>query len=682
MANDRRFMTKKLICTLYIIIVVSMAAATIVEKNHGTDYAHQTVYGSWWFVALWTALTVLGIFYILKSRVKSVSTLLLHLSLVVILAGAFLTHTTAENGMIHLRKGEPTKIYYTQKERKELPFAVRLDRFETTYYAGTQAAADYQSSITVIDGRDRVSGNISMNNIFSYRSYRFYQASYDDDGNGSILAINTDPYGIPVTYTGYGMLFLSLIWLLLDPKGSYRKVLRHPLLRRGALLIALLLSFGQTSQAQPSLPEPTAEKFGQLCILYNDRICPVQTYALDFCKKIYGSRTYNGMTAEQVLTGWIFYGDEWEMDLMRNHQEAADDNMKLQLVMELRSGLSLMVLPYTDSSSTTWYAPADCLPQSMEKNMRGVFPQINAGIQAKDFRRVEEILTKMRRYQEVYSGNTLPSSAQYRAERINNSIPFATVLFIVNLMLGFIALLYTIYRLTRQRTVKALDRMLSALFCLSFLALTFALVLRWIISGNVPLTNGYETMLSLAWLVQLTALCLHRRLRILLVFGLLLSGFFLLVSHLNQMDPAIGQMMPVLDSPLLSLHVSTIMISYALLSLTFVCAVVALCLRSHAEELQVLSLLFLYPAVVTLAIGIFIGAIWANVSWGTYWSWDPKETWALITLMLYTVVLHTQSLPLFRRPVPYHIYMLLAFLSLAMTYFGVNYFLSGMHSYA
>lgn len=678
-------MVKKLIYTLYIIIVVSMAAATIVEQEHGTDYAHQTVYGSRWFVALWAALTIMGLFHILRRKVRSIPTLLLHLSLVVILAGALLTNLTAVKGMIHLRTGEPTKIYYTQEERKELPFSIRLNKFEITYHAGTHAPSGYMSSVTVIDGKEHIDSSISMNNILSYHSYRFYQASYDEDGNGSILAVNTDPYGIPVTYTGYGLLFLSLVWMLIDPRGSYRKLLRHPLLRRGALLVCLWLPLGQGAHAQSCLPKSTAEKFGQLCILYNGRICPVQTYAQDFCRKIYGSRSYRDMTAEQVLTGWIFYGDEWEKDLMQNHRETADDNMRHQLVMELRSGQSLKVLPYT-GRSTMWYAPTDILPQSMDKEhaqyIKNVFSLIYADIQARKFGRVDEYFTKMKHYQERFGGSTMPSEAQYLAERINNSIPFATVLFIVNLALGLIALLCTIYRLTRQRSARMFGHLLSALSGLSFLALNLAIALRWIISGNVPLTNGYETMLSLAWLVQFIALCLQRRLRILMVFGLLLSGFFLLVSHLNQMDPAIGQMMPVLDSPLLSLHVSTIMISYALLSLTFLCAVVALCLPSHAGELQVLSLLFLHPAIAALGIGIFIGAIWANVSWGAYWSWDPKETWALITLMLYAVALHTRSLPLLRRPITYHLYMALAFLSLAMTYFGVNYFLSGMHSYA
>ena len=201
--------------------------------------------------------------------------------------------------------------------------------------------------------------------------------------------------------------------------------------------------------------------------------------------------------------------------------------------------------------------------------------------------------------------------------------------------------------------------------------------------------NGYETTLLLAWLVIIASLVAYRKAHIMLTFGFLLSGFFLLVSHISYMDPQIGQLMPVLNSPLLSIHVSIIMAAYALLSFTFICALMAFILKliqrnndMAAEALQVLSQLFLHPALTCLGLGIFIGAIWANVSWGQYWSWDPKETWALITFMVYGASVHSSSIPQLRRPMVYHAYQLLAFLTLLMTYFGVNYFLGGMHSYA
>ena len=754
-------MVKKIIFILYILVLVCMAAATIVEKSQGTDYAHAHYYGAWWFILIWAVLAALGAFYIIKRKVKCASTLALHLSFIIILAGALLTHISAKRGMIHLRIGQPTDTYMAQDEEQgmkeeKLPFSLCLQKFEAKMHDGTNAVADYSSKFTVIDGDDKSEGEVSMNNIYSHRSYRLYQSSYDEDGKGSVLAINADPYGIPVTYTGYALLFISLVWMLFDPKGGYRKLLKSPLLKKGALITALILSMGniQTLHAESAtgnlqnavLPKETAEKFGELHILYNDRICPVQTFALDFCKKIYGARSYQGLTAEQVLSGWVFYGNTWanepfikiksgEMKTAMNlpdyaslntffnremggytigqyvqeyyngqqdkfHQQAADIDGKIQIIMELREGVSLKVLPYTftknvkatkdhpfiKAGTTTWFSPVDKLPQAVEHQhalyIRNVFSLLNGDVKAGNISRVNEFFVKMKKYQEVSSGNSLPTATQYKAERINNAFPFATILFMANLTLGFIALFYTIYRMTKKREIKALNIALPILLGISFLALTFGLALRWIISGNIPMSNGYESMLTVAWFVMLISILMQLRIRIVMVFGFLISGFFLLVSHINQMDPAIGQMMPVLNSPLLSIHVSIIMMSYALLSLTFICGIMGICLRSHGEELQALSRIFLYPALTTMGFGIFIGAIWANVSWGNYWSWDSKETWALITFMIYAVVVHTQSLPVFRKPLVYHIYITLAFMSIAMTYFGVNYFLTGMHSYA
>lgn len=754
-------MVKKIIFILYILVLVCMAAATIVEKSQGTDYAHAHYYGAWWFILIWAVLAALGAFYIIKRKVKCASTLALHLSFIIILAGALLTHISAKRGMIHLRIGQPTDTYMAQDEEQgmkeeKLPFSLCLKKFEAKMHDGTNAVADYSSKFTVIDGDDKSEGEVSMNNIYSHRSYRLYQSSYDEDGKGSVLAINADPYGIPVTYTGYALLFISLVWMLFDPKGGYRKLLKSPLLKKGALITALILSMGniQTLHAESAtgnlqnavLPKETAEKFGELHILYNDRICPVQTFALDFCKKIYGARSYQGLTAEQVLSGWVFYGNTWanepfikiksgEMKTAMNlpdyaslntffnremggytigqyvqeyyngqqdkfHQQAADIDGKIQIIMELREGISLKVLPYTftknvkatknhpfiKAGTTTWFSPVDKLPEAVEQQhalyIKNVFSLLNGDVKAGNISRVNEFFVKMKKYQEVSSGNSLPTATQYKAERINNAFPFATILFMANLTLGFIALFYTIYRMTKKKEIKVLNIALPILLGVSFLALTFGLALRWIISGNVPMSNGYESMLTVAWFVMLIAIFMQFRIRLVMVFGFLLSGFFLLVSHINQMDPAIGQMMPVLNSPLLSMHVSIIMMSYALLSLTFICGIMGICMRSHGEELQALSRVFLYPALTCMGFGIFIGAIWANVSWGNYWSWDSKETWALITFMIYAVVVHTQSLPVFRKPLVYHIYITLAFLSIAMTYFGVNYFLTGMHSYA
>ena len=287
----------------------------------------------------------------------------------------------------------------------------------------------------------------------------------------------------------------------------------------------------------------------------------------------------------------------------------------------------------------------------------------------------------MLKYQQRDGASTIPSDTQVRAERLYNRIPFATILFMVSLTFGFLGFIGHIVK-GRERLANRISLTVTAL---TFLSLTCCMALRWIISGNIPMANGYETMLTMAWFVLLIALLTHRRFPIILSFGLLLAGFFLLVSHISQMDPQIGHLMPVLASPLLTIHVSIIMMAYALLSLTFLCGIWGLILCGISPDDRrplVLSELLLRPALACLGLGIFIGAIWANISWGTYWSWDPKETWALITFMVYAIPVHRQRIAWLRQARHHHLFMVLAFLTLLMTYFGVNYFLGGMHSYA
>ena len=166
-----------------------------------------------------------------------------------------------------------------------------------------------------------------------------------------------------------------------------------------------------------------------------------------------------------------------------------------------------------------------------------------------------------------------------------------------------------------------------------------------------------------------------------------MSGFALLVASIAGMNPEITPLVPVLSSPLLSLHVSLIMMAYALLAFLCINGVITLVyyakgVQQQVERLTTLSELMLYPATLFLGIGIFIGAVWANVSWGRYWGWDPKEVWALITFMVYGIAFHRKSFACFKHPLVLHLFFIFAFLLVLMTYFGVNYLLGGMHSYA
>ena len=375
---------------LYVLLLVCLAAATIIEKYHGTPFVQQNIYGAWWFSLLWGLLVAIAIAWICKQRMHRWSLIVLHTSFVVILAGALLTHLTAERGSIHLRIGQPNNICQMQKgndiEKQQLPYSLTLDYFEVKYHEGMQAVADYVSHITIDDSQHLV----SMNHIMRYQSQRFYQGGYDEDLQGCTLAINADPWGIPVTYTGYALLFVALAAILIKQRKTF----------------------------------------------------PAVTWS------------------------WI----------------------------------------------------------------------------------------------------------------------------------GVLAVL-------------------------------------------------------------LVALYIRMR------------------TH---------QLLPVLRSPFFSLHISTIVTSYALLLGILVVGVIALVKPKDAarmERLKSLSTAMLYPAVALLAIGIFIGAVWANVSWGNYWSWDPKEVWALITLLVYAMPLFSNVLTSFRKPMFFHIYTIIAFLSVIITYFGVNLILGGIHAY-
>ena len=712
-------------------VIAVMAIATIIEKYQGTQFVSENIYGAWWFSALWAVLTAFAIVYFLKRKVRRWSTIALHLSFVLILAGALLTHLTASQGTLHLRQGEVTKD-------KALPFSIRLDKFNINYHEGTMAASNYVSQFTVIDNDSEVKGETSMNSIFSHRGIRLYQSGYDPDERGAYLSYNSDPWGIPVTYVAYALLFLSLVWILLDPKGRFRQILSEASRNNGmtkprnngshtsrktALMIAALMLSAGSANAQRTLPHETAEEFGRLYVVYNNRVCPMQTFALDFTKKLCGKRSYNGFSAEQVLAGFIFFPEDWSKEpLLKikggamkdrlqlpdmcsvntffNHdmggyilgpylREAYNGNNdafhkdvmkmddRLMLIMELRQGKPLTLFPY--KSGAPWLSPTDKLPEEMTAEnktfIQNVFNLLFEDALSGNWQHFSNIVAGMKKYQEKYGASSLPTATQTKAERLYNAVPFATILFMVCLTMAFLSVI-------RRRPVQWLS---IGILALSFAALTLCMALRWIISGTIPMANGYETMLLMAWMIQLMALFLHRRFPIIITFGLLMSGFFLLVSHISQMDPKISHVMPVLSSPLLSLHVSIIMMAFALLSLTFIIGIFSLVMPKNTElstQNYKLSILFLFPAMTCLGFGIFIGAIWANISWGTYWSWDPKEVWALITFMIYGIALHDKSLPWLRNPKHYHLFMVFAFLTILMTYFGVNYFLGGMHSYA
>ena len=743
---------RKLPFILLLITVAVLAAATVVEKLYGTPFVQEHWYGSPLFTILWVLLSCAGLLYILRVKLfRRFWIWMIHVSLLVILLGAGLTSWTAIHGRIKLQEGaSPTDRYQSdQGETLTLPFKVALERFDLTYYTGTQFPLDYQSNLIIQDQERSKSlrGAVSMNRIFRYRFYRFYQSGYEPETTSSILSIAYDPWGIAISYLGYALLAISFVGGMYARRRKVRQLLKQALVSPVAMLLILLVGGTLSAEAKaPATPLPktvpanVAKSFGELHILYNNRVCPLETYAQEFTEKLYGRSSYRGLSAEQVLAGWIFYYDSWVdepmirikdrsirkllecyegkrvsyrqfFDLQGNYRLGAlldnyiqhpdqpgrkalfEAHEKCQVIQSLGLGESLAIFPVQSHGSIAWYHPASTdLPADMPLDqwtfVRKSFNYLSELVIMQQWDEAQNFLVKLRQYQLKEGGESCPSAMRFRSEIYYNQLsPFIGLLAKILATIGILLFIWTAYQLSVGRLVDPpfVKWGIWIIIYGSMLYLTLMVILRWIVSGYVPLSNGFETMQALAWIVLLLTILTGRKHRVLIPFGLLMGGLSLLVASFGGSNPQITPLMPVLHSPLLSIHVLVIMIAYSLLAFMMLNSCMALILSRRSTvgtHLEALSRLLLYPAVALLAIGIFIGAVWANVSWGRYWSWDPKEVWALITLIIYALPLHCESLRCFRSQKFLHVYLLIAFVSVLVTYFGVNFFLGGMHSYA
>ena len=625
-----RDLSKISIIALYTLIIVCIGFATVIEKSRGTDFVSEYIYGAWWFSALWAILTVAALYYIMKQQLyKRVAVMLLHVSFVVILAGALVTHLTAQRDTIHLRIANTYNLSPTTQ--------ITLKEFRIINYPGTDAPLDYQS--VILHNEEEVL--VSMNHIGHIDGYRLFQKSYDTDGEGVTLGYSYDPYGIAITYFGYLMLLVGIIATLFSRHTQMRALYRK------AITIALLL-VSISASADDKLPvvdEDIAHRMGTINVLYNNRICPLNTVATDFVMKITGSASWKGYSADEVFFSWMIYYMPWEKELLVNNTRKGGEERNAVVEM-FYNGQFTKIFPYRIGDAVDWYSPGgQVLPREIPVKEQFFIKQsmdfLTESIVTGQKERAFEIIAKIKLFQREMIGDVLPSEHKTEAELFYNKLRSIKFPILVTLQLG----------------------------------------LRWWLSGHIPLSNGYETMLFMAWVLLVLTVVLFRKFRIILWLGPLATLCCLLVAMIAGSGSQITPLMPVLQSPLLSLHVMTVMCAYALFALQMLIGIYAFW-TSNLERITALSQLLLYPAVFLLTIGIFLGAVWANVSWGNYWSWDPKESWALITLMIYAVPLHKASIGIFRNPRFYHLYIVIAFLAVLITYFGVNYLLGGMHSYA
>jgi len=624
------------------VIILAMMAATVLEKIQGTPEAMRLVYHNPVFIVLWALAAVSGLVYILKVGMPvRIFTFGLHIALVVILAGALVTHIFGQTGIVHLREGEE-KQAFTLDDGKEtevsLPFTLRLDEFEIEYHHGSRMPSGYRSEVTVLPSGEAYT--ISMNNILKYKGYRFYQADYDQDGAGSILAVNHDPWGVGITYTGYLLLLVCMFGFFFQKGTAFRAALRRVMGAMSAALLLLVIP----SQSASAQGKEVKEALGDMYIYYGHRVCPLDTY------------------------------------LQEKGLEETLQNMD-----------KLKIFPMEDESGKiSWFSSTDDLPETVFSDedlwtfVRKSPDVFRSYLESGEEAGAVEILRGIKAYQEKTAASVIPSASKVKGERLYIRIARPKVQFMLSLTLGILLfVLNCIFLSRRKRLPDWIKYGAAALALLLWIYLTVVIGLRWWVSGTGPYVGRYNVMMLMAWFATLAIVLLYRKFPLVQPLGFLVAGFTMLLASRASVSPQIMPLMPVLQSPLLSIHVLSMMLSYTLFGLVAFNGIMGVAVsREASESLKDVSLVILYPAVFLLTFGTFLGAVWANISWGNYWAWDPKETWALVTMLVYSFTLHGGAIKAFRNPRFFHWYTIVAFISVLITYFGVNLILGGMHSYA
>lgn len=600
--------------------------------------------------------------------------------------------------------------------------------------------------------------HIYMNNILQMEGYRFYQSSYDNDEKGTILSVNYDSLGTNVTYFGYFLLFLGIILSMVNKNSFLRNttIPKNTIAILVFVLVSLLGTttlFAQSNTTKQHISQEHAEKFGELLIQDNKgRTEPVYTFASDLMRKLSRKEKMFHLTPVQIFIEMNMDYEYWmNMPLikisnrelqkylgLKSNYAAYNDfivqgnSYKLQGKVEqayntppgkqskfdkaiikadermnicysIFSGSFLKMFPIADSEDRQWHASheAASMTKSSEDSLFLVnilpvyFQELEKATITGNYKLADEYLTGIGQYQQKNAGYELPSDFKisvevkyYKWNVFKKLFPFYStfgVLFLFVLIGGIIS---------GKGVSKKVSNSFFALIFAGFVVHFIGLAARWYISGHAPMSNGYESMVFISLITMLAGLIFSRQSLLALSATAVLAGFTLMVANLSFMDPEITNLVPVLKSYWLTIHVSVITGSYGFLGLGAILGIINLILtiiqnktnHSRIEEtiasLTIINHRTLILGLYFLTIGTFLGAVWANESWGRYWGWDPKETWSLITMIIYTFVTHARMVPGLKGAFAFNTLSVYAFFSVLMTYFGVNYYLSGLHSYA
>ncbi len=600
--------------------------------------------------------------------------------------------------------------------------------------------------------------DIYMNHILKYRGYRFFQSSYDHDEQGTILSVNHDPAGMIITYTGYAMLFLFIVLSLINRKtlfrtlspGHWRSNFRKP---AAAMLLLLITSFMPLRSQQLVIDKKDADSFG--AVLAQDqkgRTKPLYTLSSDILRKVARKNTLDGLSPMQVLLGcsldfynWqhvplirvsneelrrelnlkgdraafsdlVVFGEgggyrlsdhvdrayeKSESQRTRFDKEVIKVDERVNIIYMMSRGEFMRIFPLRDGTDHWGTAQAASqFPIGTEDSLFVVsvvphWAQAVTAVGRTPAAPPADYISALQSYQYHHAGYELPTKAKVKAELFYYKSKIFEKLFPWYSATGLILIVVIIGSIIRgRRSPGLLPGILAVLVAAGFAFHTLGLGVRWYISGHSPMSNGYESLLFISWVTLLAGLIFSRKSLLTLAATSVLGGLTLMVAHLSFMDPEITNLVPVLRSYWLTLHVSVITGSYGFLGLGAILGLIVLVMMlfvdssnrerisSVIDELTMVNYRTLTLGLYFLTIGTFLGAVWANESWGRYWGWDPKETWSLITIVVYTLVIHSRMIPGLRDLFAFNLLSLFAFSSVLMTYFGVNYYLSGLHSYA
>ncbi|MEO5788680.1 cytochrome c biogenesis protein CcsA [Gelidibacter sp.] len=662
----------------------------------------------------------------------------------------------------------------------EIPFSVKLNEFQLERYPGSESPSSYASEVSVIDGDTQMPFRIYMNNVLDYGGFRFYQASYDTDEKGTLLAVNHDVLGTTTTYIGYFSMMVGMFFTLFGKRTrftaiskSLKKVKQHTPL----LLLALfssLATFAQSPMQKDSIPSVTdlvinevidkqhSDLFGRILVQDVDgRIKPINTLSSEFLRKIYGKTTFKYKTedgkvialdADQVFLamhvspgawqkipvikieaikggdyfkplkitsdGYISFdhliNPEGDYVLSKMAEEAhakkpAEQNEfdkevikvdeRFNILYNIFSGNYLNIFPNSLDENHKWFSYNHNFKDFPEED--GLFVQNITrtyfnDIAAKNWAGATDKLSYIDTYQSILGSEIIPSEKHIEAEIWYNQMNLNFWLFQTFFTIGLIMLVLALSKIfVQKRFINVFWNILVVVSLISFLVFTGNILLRWYIAQHPPWSNGYEMMVFVAWVLMLCGLLTFRKSDFSLPLATLFTGSLLFVSYLDWLNPEITNLMPVLKSSFwLKVHVATIVSSYAPLALSAVLGFMALILmiiktKSSAKiidirikELTYINEISMTIGLFVLTVGTFLGGVWANESWGRYWAWDPKETWALISIIIYAIVLHLRFVPALNTRYTLNVASVLAFGSIIMTSFGVNYYLTGLHSYA